>query len=359
MSDYTQQEQTEIVRDAMRLTTAIQIEEKELAKQKSATFASMPAAPVRKVLNVPQIKPEIPPVPTAKYRYADYLNSITKGNFKKYLIIAAAVTASLLILSFIPYVGTIFSTVIGLVFGILPIAAIVLLVLSFYKYLNKRKELNEQLAKSPEYQKQVEDAKKTAEAKQQKIKDDISKQQAEIDAKYKSDLEHYNTVTVPNYKRDLEHFKDIQAKKIAILEEDLSVNNETLTNLYDTTKLISLTYRELWILRWLYDDMSSSDHDVRYATDLLDRHRQRLATEQSGRIVRKAISEMESSMMSGFQAVYNAVEDGNEELSKLRRDQNIANAAEIAQRHNLNKMTKSQNKMLEEQGNLLNKHFNK
>ena len=219
-------------------------------------------------------------------------------------------------------------------------------------YFKKKKELNEQLANSPEYLKSVEQAKKVAEEKQKKINIEIEKKQAEIDAKYKSELEQYNTTTIPNYNKEKEKWNKVHDEKIKILIEDLNLNKETLTELYDTTKLISLTYRELWILRWIYDDMRSSDHDVRYATELLDRDRQRLVTEQSGRMIRESINDMHSSMVDGFQAVYEAVEEGNEELAKTRRDQNRAEIVGIAQRHNLNKMTKIQNEMLDN-------HFNK
>lgn len=59
-----------------------------------------------------------------------------------------------------------------------------------------------------------------------------------------------------------------------------------------------------------------------------------------------AINDMYSSMISGFHAVYDAIDEENEILAKTRRDQNLAAAAGIIQRHNLNKMMKSQNKML-------------
>lgn len=59
-----------------------------------------------------------------------------------------------------------------------------------------------------------------------------------------------------------------------------------------------------------------------------------------------AINDMHSSMLSGFHAVYDAIDEGNEILAKTRRDQNLAAASGIIQRHNLNKLVKSQNKML-------------
>lgn len=357
MSEYNQKQQTEIVRDAMTLTTAIQIEQEELSRLKGEKFKSTPTAPTREILKPTKIEPEIPDPPKTDYSYSKFLSDTLK-HIKKYIIIAGV---AIIILSIIVTiinkslnsgnaVGNAFfiTGLLGLIFP----AAGILLIASFFIYFKKKKELNEQLAHSPEYLKAVENAKKIAEEKQKNINAEVNKKQAEIDAKYKSDLEHYNTTTIPNYNKEKTNWNKIHNEKIKILEEDLNLNKETLSELYDTTRLISLTYRELWILRWIYDDMRSSDHDVRYATELLDRDRQRLVTEQSGRMIRESINDMHSSMVSGFQAVYEAVEEGNEELAKTRRDQNRAQAISIAQRHNLNKMTKLQNEML-------NEHFNK
>ncbi len=59
----------------------------------------------------------------------------------------------------------------------------------------------------------------------------------------------------------------IRERKINFSGEELKYNNEALIDLYDSSKLISKTYRELGILRWLYEDMSTSDHDLKYATE--------------------------------------------------------------------------------------------
>ncbi len=132
-----------------------------------------------------------------------------------------------------------------------------------------------------------------------------------------------------------------------MLEEELRVNIYTLEALYESIRIISLTYRKLEILRWLYDDMSTSDHDIRYATELLDRDRQREVTLRAGLLVKRAVDEMHSSMVSGFNAIYDAVDAGNVELAKMHRDQNLANTVAIIQRHNLNRMVRTQNDILE------------
>lgn len=317
MSKYSQEEQVAIVRDAMTLQTVIEIEERELSKLKGERFRGRPVPPTRQVLAVPQVAAQLPDPPKTDLKFGEFFKSQSLGQKILYIVICM------------------FTAGIGLLY------------LGF-KYLQERSRRNEELAKSPEHLKAVEKAKQTAAEAQERARKETAERQTALDTKYKSELERYNTVELPAYEKELAAWELSHGRKIEILEADLATNTDLLEELYDTTKQISLTYRELWILRWLYDDMRSSDHDIRYATELLDRDRQRLATETSGRMVREAVQDLQGSMESGFQAVYEAVESGNEELVKTRRSQNVANIAAIAQRHNLSKMTKAQNEMLEE-----------
>ncbi|MCI9448923.1 MAG: hypothetical protein HFE30_01555 [Clostridiales bacterium] len=356
MNEYTQEQETEIVRDAMTLTTAIKIGEEELQKQRGEKFRPKPPAPIREILEIPKIKAQIPLPPKAKYSYSDFLKDLLKNKFVLIPTVVAILICfiwELKLFSFVDGAG-----IIMFIISVVCFAPFVLIG-TYFLYKLKVDTLNQRLARSPEYLKAVENAKQVAKEKQQKVNEEIPKKQAEIDARYEADLEHYNTVTVPTYNKERDTWNEKQAKKINALEEELSLNKEILESLYDTTRKISITYRELWILRWLYDDMSSSDHDIRYATDLLDKNRQRLATEQSGRMVKDAVNEMHASMIAGFNDVYEAIEEGNEELAKIRRDQNIANAINIAQRHNLNKTVKGINKSTLTQQEMMNKYFNK
>lgn len=105
-------------------------------------------------------------------------------------------------------------------------------------------------------------------------------------------------------------------------------------------------------MQWLYDELSTSDITYERAVDLYNEESlKNTVINASGRVT-GAINSMHSSMISGFDALYDAVDEGNEVLAKTRRDQNLANTAGIIQRHNLNKMMKSQNAKLDE-------HFNK
>ncbi len=322
MSNFTQQEETEIVKDAMTLTTAIHIGTKELARQKALQFKKMPAAPTKQVLNVPKITAQIPKPQKSTYSYFNYLNDKFEIDSNKILmrIFLCFITFGLYLCYFL------FTT--------------------FQEYIKIKREKDNALATNPEYLQSVADAKQHAIDEQQRINDEIARKQQEIDEKYESDLKHYQTTIIPDYNREFDQWKNNQQEKITILAEDIKLYHETLNNLYESTKIISVHYRELWILRWLYDDMSSSDHDIRYATELLDRDRQRYATMISAQMVTEAVNSMHSSMIAGFNCVYEAIESGNAELAKMRREQNLANVVGIVQRHKLNKMIKNQNEML-------------
>lgn len=317
MSNYSQEEQVGIVRDAMTLQTVIQIEKQELERLRQEHFKAKPVPPTRQVLALPQVNAQLPAPPKTDLSYGRFLKELPV--WKQLLCIVAAVF-------------------------MFPVP----LAYTWFQFMKERRRRNMELAQSAEYQKEVAKAEQAAAQAQERARQETAKRQTALDTQYKTELERYNTVELPGYEKELAKWEQTHVQKIAIMEADLDANEGILEELYDMTKLISLTYRELWILRWLYDDMRTSDHDIRYATELLDRDRQRIATERSGLMVREAVQDMQGAMESGFQAVYEAVEAGNEELVKTRRSQNAANVAAIAQRHNLSKAAKKQNEMLEE-----------
>lgn len=321
MSKFTQEHQTEIIKKARDLTATIMAEEDELEDLESDSFDEMPKAPVRRVLPQPnKIQPQYPPVPRANYAITDHVKNFYKEDKTK--------------------------AIIGTILLITPLFWLIVIYV-FSSYSKKLKEMSEKLAQAPEYLKARAEAEKVAAEQQKEAENTVKAEQEKIDTKYKEDKTHYDNVTIPEYKKELAKWESIQKRKIQIMENELDLNEKALEELYAETKLVSATYRELWILEWLYEDMSTSDHDIRYATELLDRDRQRLATTEAGMITQRAINNMNQTMMQGFTAVYNAIEEGNEiqeetmaVLSKTRRDVNIGNIVGTAQRHNTNKILK-------------------
>lgn len=320
MSNYTPEQETSIVKDAMTLTAAIEIGGTELQKQKAKRFRSKPEAPQREKLDVPQVTVQIPPEPKTDYRFTDFM----KDN-KKYIIII------------------VISTVLGM--------GLIGLIYSYYQYHKKKSEIEEQLKQGDEYQNAIKEAKKNAEMEQQKINTEIGLKQAEIDAKYNAELEHYNNVIIPEYEREHEAWNISQKLKIKMIDEEVQFNKDVLDALYTSTKLISIRYRQLHILQWLYNELSSSDVSFERAVDLYNDQTLTDTVRNVGNQVTGAINDIHLSMISGFNAVYDAIDSGNEILAKTRRDQNLANTADIIQRHKLNKMIKSQNEMMNQMFN--------
>lgn len=318
MGKFTQEQETQIVKDAMNLTATIEYEQDELNKFKAQRFRQLPQAPVRQVLAPLQpVKVEYPQKPKAKLSYTDYIKE-DLGKMNKGLIVLGVLS--------------------GFGMGLY-------IIYSFISYPKKIQEINEELAKEPEYLQAVEKAEKIAAEKQKQAEENARIKQAKLDEQYKENKMKYENEIVPKYNEELDLWSKIQKRKIAIIEEEIKLNQETLANLYDQSKIISSSYRQLAFLCWLYEDMSTSDHDIRYATELLDRDRQRIATQEAGVKAQASISHMEQTMKQGFNAVYNAIEDGNDLqaetidiLSKTRRDMKTGNFIGTVQRHNTNKM---------------------
>lgn len=334
MSNYTQEQQTSIVHDAMKITSAIQEEKHEIEELRKERFRSKPPEPIRTVVSVTTVQPKIPPRPVSNFKYKDVA--------AKPAAIIAAIWFTLIVIT--SKLNSIFLEVLLFMMFVPGISAF--LVLS-YKSYSKKKQLDDELASSPEYLSEVERAVKDAARRQNELIQVAAQRQKELDNKYQSQVEYYQTVELPEYEKALRDWNQVHSLKLNVIEDDLHCNIEALQNLYDTTKLISVHYRELWILRWLYDDMRSSDHDIRYATELLDRDRQRLATEQAGKMIREAMLEVQSVMMDGFVSVYSAIEEGNSnvqiEMSKMHKNlklSNMADALGIYQRYKTNKILK-------------------
>lgn len=335
MSNYTQEQQTSIVHDAMKITSAIQEEKHEIEELRKERFRSKPPEPIRTVVSVTTVQPKIPPRPVSNFKYKDVA--------AKPAAIIAAIWFTLIVIT--SKLNSIFLEVLLFMMFVPGISAF--LVLSYKSYSKKKKQLDDELASSPEYLAEVERAVKDAARRKNELTQIAEQRQKELDRKYQSQVEYYQTVELPEYEKALRDWNQVHSLKLNVIEDDLHCNIEALQNLYDTTKLISVHYRELWILRWLYDDMRSSDHDIRYATELLDRDRQRLATEQAGKMIREAMLEVQSVMMDGFVSVYSAIEEGNSnvqiEMSKMHKNlklSNMADALGIYQRYKTNKILK-------------------
>jgi len=348
MSQFLQEEQVEIVKHARDLTATIEEEEREVGKLERQRFKNPPTRPLRQlVVREQKFTPVYPEIPRTNYKLIDHIKSLLKINNmnkkQRIIIILLGIILATMLISSKSIVGG--SIVVGsiLVGYLIPLGFIY----SVCTYFSRKKEINASLLNSPKYLQAVSHAEQVAREKQALYDKQLDEEQRKLDIKFTKETEKYNTILLPKYNEEKAIWKENQQRKITILKEEIRLNKEVLTTLYDETKLISVTYRPLWILCWLYDDMSSSDHDIRYATELLDRDRQRLATEEAGQIVTRAVGKLQDTVSQGLNALYEQAEYNNflqaqtlNEVSKTRRDMNIGNIVGTVQRHNTNKMLK-------------------
>lgn len=317
MNAYTQQEQVEIVHQAMLLTNAIQLEKEELSKVMAERYPAPPARPVLKEVKLKA--PDEPKLPSVEYTTSDYIK-----DHKKTLYI---------------WIGVMVISLGGALPGLL------LWLYYAYRQAKKVSEVKRlEAEKSPEYLQSLADYEQAKE----KYNEDLARAKEESMATHQNEIEVYENSIVPKYKEEKSEWEKKQTQIRNALSKDIELNESTLNNLYDTTKLISVSYRDLRLLEWLYDDMRSSDHDIKYATELLDRDRQRVATMGVGVVTQNAINNLQNALHNDLGQLYSAIEYGNsiledisEETKKLRNCANVLTGATVVNAYDTHKILKA------------------
>lgn len=114
-----------------------------------------------------------------------------------------------------------------------------------------------------------------------------------------------NIEELPAWNRDLDSWQITKQAKLAFIQNDIKENMEALDVLYLTTKLIPNSYKSVNKLLWLYDDMSTSEHDIERAIDLYN-HKE---TNDLLRIMNRNVDDLKSTLVVGFTAVYEAIQE--------------------------------------------------
>ena len=317
MAAFTHDEQVEIVHKAFTLETAIQVEKEITALTKSQVFDRFPAynrfftdtppaQPRRRICEAPQpVQPIIPAPPKSNYSLEDHLRKEPHWA----VLLCVALAAALVFAFGVDHIYNGFILFILAVVGICGIPAAC--IGCFITYMRITKEKNAELANTPEYLQAVAIAKQQAANQQAQIDMQVKRDQALLDEQYNREVKHYNEVLVPAFEKSVaqnrQEYRALQAEyesdkaaweakrdnAVSMLEADIAANQAALDNLYNTTNIISLHYREIPILEWLYDDMRTSDHDIRYTTELLDRDRQRIVTQEAGDRIVNAVDRLQ------------------------------------------------------------------
>ena len=319
---YIQEEQVDIVHKALTLETAILVERNDvqlLTGQQFERFPSYeevfrdvpPKRPVQKATSIPgPFEPDISRPPEAE------MPSLWKQPLARIGLLLFAIG----IIAFGGCLGAgpsqAFLAVLGITLGVpaLIVAGVFCLILAVRSRNELHERMNEKLARTPAYLQSVEQAKRLAAAKQAQANEQARQEQERLDRQYALEMEQYETVLLPDfeksvrdnrqeyadmrveYEQDKTEWENKRSDAVAKLEEDVLANSEKLTELYDTTRLISIHYREIPILQWLFDDMRTSDHDIRYATELLDRDRQRIVTLEAADRMTHAIDQLDDEL---------------------------------------------------------------
>lgn len=331
MSNFTREEQTNIVKRALELENLVLDSQTELEQLESECFEDEPLPPEEM-----EASPDYSSLPTANLEFNDYLKEdVAKNRNAMNIIFADHPFIRALIICFgLAVLAAIFSglwmlaTLIGLMIIVpVPVAA--------WYWFNKRKEysarldeLNAQLPSTPEYI-----------AAKAEIDEEVVRVQRELDEQYAKEKEEYDNVILPRYKKALATWTTEHNDKIngasARLENAI---NEQKT-LYENTKIIPMQYRDIDALTYIYELMSTSEYTVKEAVDMYDKAIQRAQeyarTQELGR--QNALLE-EQNMLAEEQN--ELLGEQNQIAQKARREAALRGAVGMVQQRNTNKYLK-------------------
>lgn len=365
MSKYSHEEQANIVGMAAELEAAIIFENAEIPRLEAERFKSQPAAPQLASVPEPAV-PEpkyikhVPPKPQAK-SFPNWLSEKTKKP-KALVWLIVLMAQFFVVLCFWMSISSSFShskgaVGINVVFGIITLISAGIAGFTLYKFINYKKAYNKYFAdvkNSEEYKNECLAAAQATEQKNQEIKANYEAQvkaaQTEYEAKvkavkeeYDAALANYNDVVIPTYKNELAVWQGKKEEMIAIVKKDLTENTEALEELYSSTQLIPSSYRNVERLTWIYEDMSTSEHDIERAIDLLNN--KEIKDELVN--IQVHVDDMRRDMRDGFMGVYSAIQEGNaiqsdmlDDLDRIRssaRTGNFLKVGGLIQNHKRNK----------------------
>ena len=362
MSKYTKDEQTEIVQLAMELEAAITSEQQELTNLAQMEFKRKPIAPQkRKQQPIKKVTPNYPEIPKLEYSKSEFLKDAINENKSLFVWLSCFIESHLGLcwLVIIAFVASAFLfSDLALVFIMLLIAFFILIGFAISKFDIKKeyekacKKKQEELEQNPDYLAARAEAERVANEENRRREEEYRLQQEENRREYTQSMEQYNNVTLVAYRSELEHWQEVQAQKAELLKADIAENRLTLETLYSETQLIPKTVRSLEDLTYLYEDMSSSEHDIERAIDMLNAYKQRKLTREEAEKTRQKMDakmdELRGNMQQGFAQVYGLIDEGNyrteiltaqlaSQMNDIRSGIRRGNIAAIVQRYGTNK----------------------
>ena len=297
--------QAEILQKVLEIEKTIKQTKLRLGNLRTESYDEAPIAPTRNLVN--RTYPEI--VPTVEF-----------DKKKAFLPLIVSIVATV-VLSWVPVLGLVIT------FTFWP--ALIWSIYSYFVLFKKEKTENiEQIRNSEEYKEKCADCDKA-----------FDEQQAEFDKAYEEAKTEYDTKILPDYEIKLAEWTAKHDKEVEEQEVILKNAETELENLYTTTKIVPIQYRNIEALQYITDMVSSSDYDVKQAIESYDKKVQRDLD------IKKIEEQQIANQLADEQANLLAeqadlIEESNKIARKARRDANISSAIGIVQRHNLNKKFK-------------------
>ena len=150
------------------------------------------------------------------------------------------------------------------------------------------------------------------------------------------------------WNKEFDSWMNIKQAKISFVQNDLKENLEALDVLYATTKIIPNAYRTANKLMWLYEDMSTSEHDIERAIDMLN-HKE---TSDLLRKMNQNVDEVKATLAVGFTAMYSAIQDNNMLQAKILSGQREQTDLMLEIVNNQNAMLSQQSEMITDLGRI-------
>lgn len=179
--------------------------------------------------------------------------------------------------------------------------------------------------------------------------EDCKKRNEKEQLEYEERVKQFNEAMV-KHRTDKATWEEDHKNRYDSAVREYNDTIDAINNIYADSKIIPLQYRNVEVVSYLYDYMSSSEADIQQGLVSYDSHVQHeltqshireqqitnALTDRSNEIAQhQAELTMEQNMIAARQN--ELAEESNAIAEKTRRDQNIAAAISILQRHNANK----------------------
>lgn len=181
----------------------------------------------------------------------------------------------------------------------------------------------------------VEKVRNSAEfkAKLKQIDDDYDSLVSAAKAKYEKDMDEWKNDLMPRYEIDKVKYEAKKREDIANCKAAITHDKREISRIYGETKILPTAYRNLPILEYIEEFMTSSNFDVDRAIENYDRDQQRAIDEK--RFQQEVYyNQLQEQMVD-------AQERANDIADRARRDANRADFVAAVQRHNTNKHLKN------------------